>query len=471
MIPKWHAAHLGGMVLALGVVMSPVGAEAAVSIPGCAQMDAWAANAESSPMWSPNDIGSRKSITGHLFSDEATRLFGAPVLQWTVDDAAAVRRAMIDCRRANKDRGVGKSYNFLQSQISSRLSNYLKDLAEARAAIDSALDGLQAVPASAPLLRFYTLMSKASDKAAYGRMNEAANQLGAQSRTARPLVMALRDMPTEEIRASVEPQGAERADAMRQAVTDDLVASVAGIPASGRGLEQIARAQTDFPKSYGEVLSAEQMAAIQKALAERKRAIGEEIVAITVKQIGQSSQGADAFDDLERRMNVAILPALEAKHSEAILAAARARREEVTGILLARMEDNLKGLDDTQASIDAIDREVMPWIGSLPAGTEAMKAKLTDRATARRAEILEEVEDDESGDLEKRVYQSDNGQTKLEFVDDDRVFATAHGQTVAGTYTQEKDGRIVLTLDGQSRVVKREGQRIKGWTTPLLRVK
>lgn len=470
MIPRRHVVHVIGMTLALGV-MSPAGAGAEVRIPGCAEMDAWAVTAEGSPMWSPNDLGSRKSITGHLFGPEATQLFGAPVLDWTVEEAGAVRKAMIDCRRASKDRDLGKAYNYLQSQISSRLSNYLKDLGEGRAAIDKTLEGLGDVPASAPLLRFYTLMSKASDKAAYSQMNEAARQLGAQMRTAIPLVMALRDMPAEEIRSRVEPRGAERADAMRQKVTDDLVASVAGFPASGPGLDRIAKAQREFPKAYGEVLEPGQMAAIQKALVERKRAIGEEIVAITVKQVGQSSQGADAFQDLERRSNAAILPALEAAHSEAILTAVRARREEVAGILTASMTKNLKGLDETQASIDAIDQQVMPWLKSLPAGTEAMKAKLTELATARRADILEEVEDDESGDLEERVYQSDNGQIKLEFVDDERVFASAHGQTVAGTYTQEKDGRIVLTLDGQSKVVKREGRRIDGWMASLLRAK
>jgi len=457
-------------MLALGAALSSV-AEAGVSIPECAKMDAWVVNARSSPMWSPNDIGSRTSITGHLFGEEATRLFGAPVLQWTVDDAAAVRKAMIECRRANKDRGVGDAYGFLQSQINSRLSNYLKNMVEARAAVDTALDGLQAAPASAPLLRFYTLMSKASDKASYGRMNAAANQLGAQARTAGPLVRALRDMPAEEIRTRIEPQGAKRADAMRQAVGDDLVASIAGIPASGRGLDQIAKARVEFPKAYGGVLESGQMAAVQKALVDRKHAIGEEIVAITVKQIGQSSQGADAFDDLERRMNVAILPALDAGHSDAILKAAGTRREEVSRILMARMEDNLEGLDETQASIDAIDRQVMPWVKSLPVGTEAMKTKLTELAIARRSEILEEVEEDESGDLEERVYQSDNGHLKLEFVDDERVFASTGGQTVAGTYTQEKDGRIVLTLDGQSKVVNREGRRIEGWMASLLRTK
>src|SRR5690606_16606509 len=151
--------------------------------------------------------------------------------------------------------------------------------------------------------------------------------------------------------------------------------------------------------------------------------------------------------------------------------AVRARREEVAGILTARMKDQLKGLDETQASIDAIDREVLPWLKSLPAGTEAMKAQLTELATARRAAILEEVEDDESGSLKGRVYQADDGDAKLEFVDKERVFASIGGQTAAGTYTQEKDGRIVLTVNGQSQVVQREGRRIVGWMSPMLRTK
>ena len=470
MIPRHDVARLAGLILALGALL-PTAAHAEVTIPGCADMDRWATSAQGAPMWSPNEIGSRTSITGHLFTEDATRLFGAPVLDWTVEEAGVVRKAMLDCRKASKDRDLGKAYNYLQSQISSRLSNCLKGLGEGRAAIDKALEGLGAAPASAPLLRFYTLMSKASDKASYDQMNTAANGLGPQAGIARPLVTALRDLPAEDIRKRVEPRGAERAGAMRQKVSDDLVASAAGIPASGPGLDQITKAQVEFPKTYGAVLEPGQMAAVQKALAERKHAIGAEIVAITVKQVGQSSQGPDAFQDLEQRSNAAILPMLEAGHADAILAAVRARREEVAGILTARMKDQLKGLDETQASIDAIDREVLPWLKSLPAGTEAMKAQLTELATARRAAILEEVEDDESGSLKGRVYQADDGDAKLEFVDKERVFASIGGQTAAGTYTQEKDGRIVLTVNGQSQVVQREGRRIVGWMSPMLRTK
>src|SRR5690606_24260370 len=99
MMLRRHVAHLNGVILAIGVLL-PSGAGAEVSIPDCATMDAWAIQAPGAPMWSPNDIGSRTSITGHLFSEEATQLFGAPALEWTVDDAAAVRAAMLECRRA-----------------------------------------------------------------------------------------------------------------------------------------------------------------------------------------------------------------------------------------------------------------------------------------------------------------------------------------------------------------------------------
>ncbi|HEY9566894.1 MAG TPA: hypothetical protein VIR38_02290, partial [Thalassobaculum sp.] len=67
-------------------------------------------------------------------------------------------------------------------------------------------------------------------------------------------------------------------------------------------------------------------------------------------------------------------------------------------------------------------------------------------------------------------YADRQGRMKLEFVDRTRVFVTdARGQTAAGTYTEEKDGRVVVTLPGQSVVLTREGRRLLGGPVELRR--
>ncbi|MFN7022697.1 MAG: RusA family crossover junction endodeoxyribonuclease, partial [Phycisphaerales bacterium] len=113
--------------------------------------------------------------------------------------------------------------------------------------------------------------------------------------------------------------------------------------------------------------------------------------------------------------------------------------------------------------------DVLPGVRAWPASANEEKARFEQEAVGRRAEIVARLNRAESGALRGRVYEGDG--VTFEFVDRTRVFVKSPlGQTLAGTYTEERDGRIVVTLNNESMVLSREGRRYRARVCAALEV-
>jgi hypothetical protein len=295
---------------------------------------------------------------------------------------------------------------------------------------------------------------------------------GAAQGPARALVAAARVLTEEEIKKTVQPAAAARAEAMRGGVRDSLIADMDKTPATAQGLAMLAQAGNALRQNYGDALGPANLAAVEKAVAARREAIGEEIAAILVKQIGDSSEGFDAFASIDQRANVAFLPQLPPASAAKVRAAANARREAVADTLFKSMKAKLGALPATDESIQAIDREVLPGIRGWPASANAVKPRFEAAATERRKAILDAVTRAERGSMRGRIYADASGRMKMEFVDRKRVFLTQPGgQTIAGTYEEEGDNRVLVSVaPNPTMVLTREGKQLLGGPTPLRRV-
>lgn len=458
-------------IAAAGLLLAAAGAESAVTVPACAALDPWAAKYDQAQMWTPNAIGSRNQIPALFVAPETAALFKAPLAAWTAADAAAIREAVLACRRATKDRALSSAYNGVQSMLVGRVTNFATALAQARPRVEQTTKALQAEPASLPLLRFQAALGQAGTAKGYGEAQQAIQGLSGPAGTAaRELLTAMRDLPQAELEETIVKPAAARAAAMRADVTRAMIADIQKTPATGDGLAMLNRIGQTAPAQYGGALGAEGLGAVQKAVADRREAVAAEIAATLVAQIGQSSQGADGFADIDRRAQEALLPNLPAPHAARVRDTANARRQAVADTLLKDMTAKLAALPETDASLHQVN-EALAGIAAWPASAAAFKPKFQELAQARRTAILATVDKAEAGPLRGRIYASQSGRAKLEFVDATRVFASQGGATAAGTYTEEKDGRVVLAVNQQSWVMSREGRQLTGWIEPLTRTK
>jgi hypothetical protein len=472
--PSWMKRLLWAAGVGFVVVggMAYAGAvRAQLAQPDCEAIAAWAAGFDRNDEWQPNALGKRHRFAGIFAGDQTTALFGAPMVLWTEPEVMRVREMILSCRQATKDRELSATYNAMQSALVSRVANFSKAAAGARENVNAAMDTLQRQPPGLPLLSFYSALSKASTVEGYAQVQRTASGVpAAAAGAARVLVTAVADLPEAEIESSVAVPAEQRALAMRSEVVDALLAEVRQVPASVQGLGQLERMAQVLPRDYAAALGAAATEAVLRALADRRGAVADEIATGLVAQIGQSSQGFDAFLQIDELSHASLLQPLPAPQADRVRAAAQARREAVSGMLHREMMSTLAALPANDASLQSVDM-VLHAIAGWPASADPFKTRFEADARKRRADLLGVINKAEAGTMRGRVYESADKTHKFEFVDRTRVFIHASGHTAAGAYTEENDGRITVTVNGQSSVLTREGRRLLGWRAPVIRTK
>jgi hypothetical protein len=127
-------------------------------------------------------------------------------------------------------------------------------------------------------------------------------------------------------------------------------------------------------------------------------------------------------------------------------------------------------LPKSDESLVLIDNAVLRSIAAWPDPAAAEKARFSALATGRRGAILVAVNRAEAGQLPGRIYEGPR--VKLEFFDATRMVITEPGAPPeAGTYTEEPDGRVIVTAGGRSVVMTREGRRLTAGPLEARRVK
>lgn len=462
---------LGVAAVLVGAMGMAASAQAQVARPDCEAVAPWAAGFDRNDEWQPNALGSRHRLPRLFVSQETEALFGKPMLSWTEADAMSVREVVLACRQATKDRELSGAYNAMQSALVSRVANFSKALADARSRAGTAMNALQSAPPSLPLLSFHSALEQAATAQGYARLPASANGLApAASNAARELIAALRDLPEAEIATLVAEPAARTALAMRDGVVEALLTEVRAVPVSLPGLGLLDRMAQALPRDYAPALGKEATESMLRAVTERRAHIATEIADVLVAQIGESSRDFDAFAQIDQAADGNLLRQLPQAQAARVHDAAQARRQVVADALFSDMTTKLGALPATDAALDSVDaalRSIAAW----PASAAPFKPRFEEGARKRRAEILAAVDKAEAGAMRGRVYETGDKAHRFEFVDRTRVFVHEPGHTAAGTYTEEKDGRIVVTVNGESTVLTREGRRLNGWHTQVSRTK
>jgi hypothetical protein len=259
---------------------------------------------------------------------------------------------------------------------------------------------------------------------------------------------------------------AERRRAIGAEVARGLERDIATISADLPGLAMLDRLAGRPPGLF----DAEQSRAIDAAIGARRTAIREEISAALIAEIGHTPADETGFARLDQMTDRRLLAQLTPEQQTAVTAAATARRTAVADALFVPFQRQLAALPASEASLDVIDHEVIGGMRAWPASAAPFVARFQEAATARRAELVTRLNRAEAGSLRGRIYEGDG--VAFEFVDRTRVFVKSPlGQTLAGTYAEERDGRVVVTLNNESLVLAREGKRLVGGPTLLTRTK
>jgi hypothetical protein len=177
----------------------------------------------------------------------------------------------------------------------------------------------------------------------------------------------------------------------------------------------------------------------------------------------------EAFAAIDQRANEQVLRILPEPNAAKVRAAAEAQRKKAAEMMLAQYQRELAAMPQTQETLDTIDQRLRPGLDNWPRSAAAYREPFVQATESRRAAVVAAVNRAESGSLRGRVYEG--GMFELEFVDRSRVFLKSMGQTAAGTYAEERDGRIIVTVNNQSMVLTREGRTLTGGPVTFRRTK
>ncbi len=459
--------------LAAAILASP--AMAQLRMPECEALAAWAEGYQRGAQWKVNEIGSSRWIPTLFAAPATAELFGKPVMAWTEAEAGDLVRHMQGCERQFQQARQLEKRNAIDTMrgwARNNLTAMLRAVAAAREGVPAGLAALEPAPASPQLLQFWSALSRATTQQGFNAANQAAGQLqGEVQAQARTLLAALRDLPQAEIGPAGTEKASARATAMRGAVRDQIVAGLGALPASAQSLQSLAAAPQALRQRYGTSLGQDDFRAIDEAIASRRAAVGAEAEKEIVAQIAAIAPGAPAFLAIDRAAPDALLRILPPPNAEKVRAAADAQRQKTADELFSSFQQELAALPQTQEGIDRIDDTIKPALAAWPQSSAPYKPRFAEAADARRAAILAVVNRAERGSLRGRTYESAAG-FSLEFVDRTRVFFKhGGGQTAAGTYTEEGDGRVVVTVNNQSMVLAREGRKLTGGPTDFTRTK
>ncbi|WP_337876943.1 hypothetical protein [Elioraea sp.] len=461
------------LVLPVLALLAAPPASAELAIPDCDAMAAWAKGADLRDRWQPNPAGGGV-FPAILMAPETSAMLGKGALDWTHEEATALANAMIACERslgrARRDeaRAIGQ---LRANGVIGGVRRYLSAREQAKETAATAVTALEAAPATLQLLAYVVALEGATTSVPrFNAANQRAGQVsGPAQAPARALLAALRSLPSADAEVAVAPLAA-RVAAMRAAVQQEIMERIAAVPPSLAGLEALHRLAATAPRDYGAALGAERVQSLGTAIAARRAALGTELADGLIARLGRSPVVPNAFAQIDAIADERALRAIAPEDAARVREAAASRRGQVGRELMARFQQQLASLPIEEASLDMIDAQVLPEIARWPDSAASQRARFAQAAAERRREVLDRLNRAEAGPLEGRVYG--NQALTVEFVDGARVFVKDRaGQTTAGTYAEEADGRVIVTVNGQANVFTREGRRLVNGPMRLVRAR
>lgn len=450
-------------------------ASAQIARASCDSLAAWAAGYQRGAEWRPNPLGSRYWVPALLAAPATAELFGKPMLAWTEAEAGEIVQAMLACERDFARSRQFEQRNALETMrgwIRNNATAYLRALTAARAAIPASFAALDGAPATPQLLRFYAALARAgTNQQTFNAANQAAGQVqGEPQGHARALIAAVRDLPQAEIGPAVAETANARAAAMRGAVRDALTAEISRLPGNVQSLANLASAPQSTRQHFAGALDPADFAAIDRAIGERRAAIGTEAERQITAEIAAVPTDENGFVAIDRAADERLLRLLPEPNAAKVREAASAQRKKTADALFGPFQQALARLPTTQDGLDAIDGELRPSLAGWPASAAEHRSRFQEALETRRTVILAAVNRAESGAMRGRVYQGSG--VELEFLDRTRVvMKVGGGQAVTGTYTEERDGRVIVTMNNQALVLAREGRTLTGGPVSLRRTK
>ena len=391
---------------------------AALQKPDCRALERWATSVDGKARWHPI-AGNRSWLPQAFETAEFATLFGAPALQWSVDDTGAIGDHLSGCMQA-----ASKAKRFTEQKALIAARNYivanlkgvlvLAERLEARnagataasgspaptrarakanegdtTALQQALSELLALPDSPELLRALGMLHTVdfANPRSYG---QTYGRIGL--RPGRKLLQTLRNLDTDTRDPRVAPQLAARYQPLRDALITAQLDAIAQTSASLAGLKSLSGIAPALEETLATPLSAEERERLGQAIAARRLAIQQTIIERAKARIDQSPADPEGLQRVDTIVANTAKAIIDPRQLNGVRHYAGTRQQAIADQLLAQAVTRLESFPATLAGLQTLRKDhqaLAQAVGRHP--SQAAATRYTGAATERVSTIARQA--------------------------------------------------------------------------------
>lgn len=367
--PIPSAMVAAGVLIIIHALVAPPEARAALAVPSCESLSAWAQTIDKKDKWRLNSYNKRLNLTAAFGTPEFEALFGKPALEWTRDDTKAAGKIIKACgaqARKAKNNKARRLFGNANRAIQQYLVPVIGRMKTIRQGLDQSWSALVALPPSTDTLRAFGALNRMGDG---GAATPAEWRILTGShlppyKNARGVIVALRELP-DAATDSLRPQIAEHYEAQRAPVVAALEEQLTQIPSTLEGLRELQVTMDTTRKELGPALSDSDYAALAERVSEQGTRVEEHLLNQEIAAIEAAPETLDGLAAINTILAGPVAGALSEPNADALKRAGFARRASIGDKLiaaeiakLAEFPGTLEGMHELSAFEAKVLREL-----------------------------------------------------------------------------------------------------------------
>lgn len=386
------------IVAGLGLHVWPHGADAAIKVPGCADLTKFAKEVDLTKMVPLNHAQGQGALPAAYMGPRVEEVFGQPTLAWSQDDIAQLVKQTGDCgNEAKKARNAAdiQALTVLWQSLG-HVRSTLGAVAVVEQRLDQRLKLLVEAEPSRPALASTAIIAKAAHEDSLASLQAASQALKENSvqvnawhpahAHAQAMIDLLREAPTQGWQRVIPPLEKRAAELQRWAM-DDAKAAIIATPETLEGLRALPAAVTKIKADLGKWLPATELASLDTAAEARRNVVEDALVAKVVAAMEAAPASPETLVQLRALQQPNPLrQALSPQRIAALDAKLDARRtaigDTVTDVQIKRLDsfpETMAGLQQLDAFKGETARGLEQFVG--PTAATRFREAAVKRAT------------------------------------------------------------------------------------------
>ena len=370
-----------------GAVLTPSIAAAEITLPACAALAAWAGSTDFKARQTLNP-STTLGFPDAFLSEKMIALYGKIGPEFTPEDVAEARQGAKDCAR-QLGKAEAKVLSGLERLYGRELGATLQAIAKAEVQLKAGLEAFAAAPAGMDKLRAIAGLRALETWDRDGYQAAVRHMSRTFRKVADGIVRPLSSLPQAAVAEQVLPAIESDYAASLEIAMTEARRQIAAIEASERSLQRYDREAGKLIEPLEALLPEQERAALADAVAARRAAIEQELIAAELAKLAAAPPGAMSLGMLENAAGGSLMRLLSPEAADGFRGTLRQRRQEVALAIVESVPENAQGLAALPQLADALGTSKADLVGE--AEQAGLRAAIAEKQAAAGAIVTRDL--------------------------------------------------------------------------------